>query len=73
MKGLASGGTQLKITNLHYDVTEDGLEDIFEKYGSIHDCEIVWDRHDRSTGEAFVVFDNPKSADAAIDGLNKSK
>ena len=73
MKGLASGGTKLKIQNLHYEVTQDKLKEIFGKFGGVHSCDIVWDRHDRSTGEAVVVFDNPKGADEALKSLNNSK
>ena len=45
---------------------------LFVKYGRLHSCKIVWDKQDRSTGEAIVVFENPKSADEAIKGLNKT-
>ena len=72
MKGLASGGTKIKVSNLHYEVTEDRLDAIFGKCGKIHSCKIVWARHDRSTGEAIVTFDNPRGAEEAIRSLNKS-
>ncbi len=38
----------------------------------INSCEILWDKQDRSTGEAFVIFDNPKAAKEAIKSLNNS-
>lgn len=61
--GLAQGGTRLKVSNLHYDITEERLkEEIFGKYGHVHSCLIVWDKQDRSTGEAFVVYENPGAA-----------
>lgn len=46
---------------------------MFQKYGRIHSCTILWDKQDRSTGEALVVFENPSAADEAISELNKSK
>jgi len=70
---LAQGGTKLKISNLHYDVTEDRLSEIFGKYGNVHSCQIVWDRHDRSTGEAYVTYENPRGAEQAKEALNGSK
>ncbi len=71
--GLASGGTRLKVSNLHFDITQDSLKEIFSKYGNLHSCSIVWDRQDRSTGEAFVIFENPSGANQAIKALNGSK
>ena len=70
---MASGGTKVQVTNLHYEVTEDKLTEIFGAYGPVHSCKIIWDRHDRSTGEAVVVFDSPKAAQEAIKALNESK
>lgn len=61
-RGLASGGTKLKISNLHYEVTEDRLIELFKKFGRVHSAQILWDRHDRSTGEAIIVMENPKGA-----------
>lgn len=60
------------MSNLHYEVTEDRLEVIFGKCGKMHGVKIVWDRHDRSTGEAVVTFDNQRGAEEAIRSLNKS-
>lgn len=72
-KGLASGGAKVQITNLHYEVTEDRLKDIFTVYGPVSQCKIVWDRHDRSTGEAFVIFDSLKGAQEAVKAVDGSK
>jgi THO complex subunit 4 len=71
-RGLASGGTPLKVSNLHYEITEEKLTELFTAYGGVHSCTIGWDRHDRSTGEAVVTMENPKGAEAAISGLHKS-
>ena len=63
---MASGGSKLKVSNLHYDVTEDTLKEIFTKNGwYVRSCKIIWDRHDRSTGEAEIVFENPRGAQEA--------
>ena len=73
IKGLAQGGTKVKVSNLHYEITEDKLSQIFGKFGGVHSCQILWDRHDRSTGEAFVLFENPKSAESAVSNLNNTE
>jgi len=51
-------------------VTEDTLKELFTPYGHVHSCKIVWDRHDRSTGEAEVVFENPRGAQEAKKNLD---
>jgi THO complex subunit 4 len=69
-KGLAQGGAKVSIKNLHYEVTDDKLREIFKVYGTIHSATIVWDKHDRSTGEALVVFERPSEANEAIARVN---
>ncbi len=46
---------------------------LFGIYGAVHSCKILWDRHDRSTGEAHVIMENPKAAQKAVDTLNDSE
>eukprot|EP00347_Sterkiella_histriomuscorum_P011576 403371927 len=72
ISGLASGGTKLLIKNLHFEITEDKLQEILTPYGQVHSCKLVWDKHDRSTGEAIAIFEKPKSADEALKELNGS-
>ncbi|TNV72925.1 hypothetical protein FGO68_gene11272 [Halteria grandinella] len=72
-KGLASGGAKLLIKNLHWDVPEARLKEIFAAYGPVHSAEIVWDKQDRSTGEARVTFERPKDAAEAVAGLDGSE
>jgi len=47
-------------------VTSDTLEELFARFGRVHSCQILWDRQDRSTGEAFVTFETPKGAEEAV-------
>ena len=70
---MASGGAEIKVSGLHYDVTEDDLKTLFSKHGRVRSCSILWDKQDRSTGEALVEFDNPRHAEAAIKDLNNGK
>jgi len=69
-KGLASGGAKISVKNLHWDVTEDRLKEIFGAYGPVHSAEIVWDKQDRSTGEALLTFERPKDAQEAITAVS---
>ena len=42
------------------------LQEEFSKFGRVHSCEILWDKQDRSTGEALIMFENPRAAEDAI-------
>lgn len=60
----------LHISNLHFDVTEDALKALFAEHCSsckVHSVEIQWDKHDRSTGEAYVTVENPRGAQEAVE------
>ena len=46
---------------MHYDVTEDELAAEFKIISGFKSVKISWDKHDRSTGEAFVEFTDAKS------------
>lgn len=53
---------KLIIENLHYDVSESDLKNLFESIGPVTKAYIRYDRSDRSTGVAVVVYDNPNHA-----------
>ncbi|QNQ00612.1 Conserved hypothetical protein [Yarrowia lipolytica] len=59
--------TVLLIRNLHYELTENDLYDLFNKVGRVDDVEIHYDRSGRSLGDANVVFSRPEDAQDAID------
>ncbi|MCJ1481877.1 hypothetical protein MMC06_002037 [Schaereria dolodes] len=66
-------GTKLKIENLHYDLTEDDLEDLFTKIGPVLSTSLRFDRAGRSSGTAFVTYASSSDARLAIrefDGAN---
>ena len=51
---------RLFVGNLSFQTTELGLQDAFEKFGSVTDCKIMMDRAtNRSRGFAFVTIDCP--------------
>ncbi|KAL4903954.1 hypothetical protein BDW74DRAFT_155716 [Aspergillus multicolor] len=69
----AFAGTRLRIENLHYDITETDLEELFCRIGSISNVSLVYDRAGRSEGVAYVTYNRHSDARAAIeefDGAN---
>ncbi|KKA16309.1 RNA binding protein [Rasamsonia emersonii CBS 393.64] len=66
-------GARLRIENLHYDLTEDDLEDLFTRIGPVTRVSIVYDRAGRSEGIAYVTYKYIEDARTAIrefDGAN---
>ncbi|CBQ70404.1 conserved hypothetical protein [Sporisorium reilianum SRZ2] len=53
---------KLTIENLHWDVSEQDLENLFGSIGPVTKAYIKYDRADRPTGVAVVVYDNPNHA-----------
>ena len=64
-------GKKLYVGNLSFNTTEGELQDAFEKHGSVLSCNVITDRETgRSRGFAFVEFDDPASADAAMQAMD---
>jgi len=65
---------KLKLENLHYEVTEMDLRELFSNMGKLAKApEIIYDRSGRSTGIAYVLFREAEDARAAkeeTDGQN---
>ncbi|MCJ1446195.1 MAG: hypothetical protein MMC23_006700 [Stictis urceolatum] len=64
---------KLRVENLHYDLTEDDLSDLFESIAPITNLTLTYDRAGRSTGTAYVSYRSLASARSAIrefDGAN---
>ncbi|KAI9893500.1 MAG: hypothetical protein M1814_006797 [Vezdaea aestivalis] len=69
----AISGTKIRVDNLHWDLTEDDVQDLFTRIGPVTSTQIIYDRSGRSTGRAFAIY--ALAADAAeavrqFDGAN---
>jgi cold-inducible RNA-binding protein len=62
---------KIYIGNLGYDVTDEKLSAMFEKYGTVDSATVITDRDTgRSKGFGFVEMSDLKQAQAAMNGLN---
>ena len=46
------------MSNLHFDITEDQLAAEYKNVEGFKSCQIIWDKQDRSTGQAYIDFDS---------------
>jgi cold-inducible RNA-binding protein len=59
------------VGNLDFNVTEEAVRSLFERYGQVNSARIMTDRDTgRSRGFAFVEMENESEADQAIAALN---
>lgn len=66
-------GTRLRVENIHYELTEKELEELFKKIGPVAKFNLCYDRAGRSEGVAFVTYQHRDDATTAIqefDGAN---
>ncbi len=62
---------KLFVAGLPYDLFDDELVEIFEKFGTIASAKVAMDKETgKSRGFAFVDMPNEEEAREAIDGLN---
>ncbi|KAJ5397675.1 Nucleotide-binding alpha-beta plait [Penicillium cosmopolitanum] len=65
--------TKVRVENLHYDITESDLEDLFGQIGPVSTLTLAYDRAGRSEGVAYVTYTHLKDAHTSIqefDGAN---
>ena len=61
------------VKNFPFDVSEDELREVFEKFGELNECRIIRNSEQRSRGFGFVGFVENIDAAKAFDALhNKS-
>ncbi|KAI9845066.1 MAG: hypothetical protein M1837_005070 [Sclerophora amabilis] len=66
-------GSKIRIDNLHYDLTEEDLEGLFERIGPVQALNMRYDRAGRSEGTAYVTYTSLSDAKHAMrefDGAN---
>jgi RNA recognition motif-containing protein len=56
----------LQISNLHWNVSEEDLKQLFGDYKGFLSVKLKYDKAGRSLGEAVVVYEMEESADAAL-------
>uniref|UniRef100_A0A7S3VKM0 RRM domain-containing protein n=2 Tax=Dunaliella tertiolecta TaxID=3047 RepID=A0A7S3VKM0_DUNTE len=61
---------KLQILNLHPEVKEDDLQELFGPFGTINYLKVVRDATGRSTGEAYVQYTDKPMADKAATHFN---
>jgi len=62
---------KLYVGNLSYKVTEDDLRDLFKKFETVTEVNVITDRATgRSRGFGFVELSSDEDADKAIESLN---
>jgi len=68
-----SGSAKLRVDNLHYELTEEDLDDLFNRIGPVVKLSLAYDRAGRSEGIAWVTYESAQDAKKAIrefDGAN---
>ena len=63
----SQGKSYLRITNLHPDLSETDIRDLFSKIGEVLFCKIKYSTTGLSTGNAFVGFVDPSNCQIAVD------
>jgi cold-inducible RNA-binding protein len=62
---------KLFVGNLSYGISDDELQELFAKFGTVVSCSVAKDRETgRARGFAFVEMESQAQAEAAIKGLN---
>ncbi len=62
---------KLYVGNLSFESTENDLQDLFEKHGTVNEVHLMMDKMTgKSRGFAFVTMNDDTQATAAKDALN---
>lgn len=62
------------VGNLHYEIDEDQLREVFEEYGEVSSSKIIMDRETgKSKGFGFIEMPNSEEANQALEELNDAE
>ncbi|HYR23878.1 MAG TPA: RNA-binding protein [Chthoniobacterales bacterium] len=62
---------KLYVGNLSFETTENDLQDLFEKHGTVNEVHLMMDKMTgKSRGFAFVTMNDGAQANAAMSALN---
>ncbi|KAJ3165444.1 hypothetical protein HDU88_004241 [Geranomyces variabilis] len=68
--GAADGSATLKLENLHWNVSEQDIEELMGAHGRVKSINVKYDNAGRSLGICFVTFESRKAAQAAADAYD---
>ncbi|XP_028724273.1 polyadenylate-binding protein 1-like isoform X2 [Peromyscus leucopus] len=66
----ALGFTNIYVKNLHVDMDEQGLQDLFSQFGKMQSVKVMRDNNGQSRGFGFVNFEKHEEAQKAVDHMN---
>lgn len=72
-EGAVAEGREVHVSGLSPSATEDGIREIFSKYGTISRVNVPRNLSGRGRGFAFVDFETKEEAEKAASELNKTK
>jgi len=62
---------KLYVGNLSFETTENDLQDLFEKHGTVNEVHLMMDKMTgKSRGFAFITMNDDTQANAAMGALN---
>lgn len=62
------------VGNLHYELSEDQLREVFEEFGTVDSVKIITDKFSgKSKGFGFVEMSDDKEATQAMEQLNDAE
>lgn len=71
---IPAGSVEIYVGNLSYEMTDEELRKLFEKYGAVSTARIVLNRFNgKSKGFGFVVMPNRPEAEKAIEAYSEKE